>query len=245
MRALRYLICSLLLCACGLTQAQDCHLRVGWEEWYPLIYERDGQLIGSEYVVLSTLAKQAHCQLEFIELPWIRALKSLQNGDIDLLYGASKTPERETFAQFSQPYRVEQMLLLTHREGQPQPGPVSLTRWLATPNASGQPRMLGVILGFYYGDSLDPIVHAPEAQAQRLRVRWDQQLLKLLKAKRIDGYLIEASIAPRLTQQNAQALQQHQVSEQKPEPMHLMFSHKVPIEIVQRFDAAIAAQAKP
>ena len=131
------------------------------------------------------------------------------------------------------------------REGQPQPGPVSLTRWLAMPNASGKPRMLGVILGFYSGDSLDPIVHAPEAQAQRLQVRWDQQLLKLLKAKRIDGYLIEASIAPRLTQQNAQALQQHQVSEQKPEPMHLMFSHKVPIEIVQRFDAAIAAQAKP
>jgi hypothetical protein len=27
--------------------------------------------------------------------------------------------------------------------------------------------------------------------------------------------------------------------------MHLMFSHKVPAEIVQRFDAAIAAQAKP
>jgi polar amino acid transport system substrate-binding protein len=245
MRALRNLICCLLLFTCGLTQAQDCHLRVGWEEWYPLIHERDGQLTGSEFELLSTLAKQANCQLEFIELPWIRALRSLQISDIDLLYGASKTPERETFAQFSQPYRVEQMLLLTHLEDQTNPGPISLNHWLATPNASGKPRMLGVILGFYYGDNLDPIVQAPEAQAQRLRVRWDQQLLKLLKAKRIDGYLIEASIAPQLTQQNSQALQQHQVSEQKPEPMHLMFSHKVPAEIVQRFDAAIAAQAKP
>ena len=245
MRALRYLICSLLLCACGLTQAQDCHLRVGWEEWYPLIYERDGQLIGSEYVVLSTLAKQAHCQLEFIELPWIRALKSLQNGDIDLLYGASKTPEREAFAQFSLPYRVEQMLLLTQRTDPPQPAQLSLRRWLASPNANGNPRVLGVILGFYYGPRLDPIVHAPAAQAQRLQVRWDQQLLKLLKAKRIDGYLIEASIAPQLTRQNPQALQQHQLSEQNPEPMHLMFARQVPIDIVQRFDAAIAAPAKP
>lgn len=245
MRTLRPLLCSLLLITSGLAQAQDCRLRVGWEEWYPLIHERDGQLAGSEFVLLSSLAKQAHCQLEFIELPWIRALKSLQNGDIDLLYGASKTPEREAFAQFSRPYRVEQMLLLTHREGTAQPGPISLTDWLATPNANDKPRLLGVILGFYYGDQLDPIVHAPEAQAQRLQVRWDQQLLKLLKAKRIDGYLIEASIAHQLTRQNPQALQQHQVSEQNPEPMHLMFSQRVPVEIVQRFNAAIAAPVKP
>lgn len=245
MRVLRHLIGILLVTLAGQAQAQDCRLRVGWEEWYPLIHERDGQLAGSEFVLLSTLAKQANCQLEFIELPWIRALKSLQNGDIDLLYGASKTPEREAFAQFSRPYRVEQMLLLTHREGPPQPGPISLTSWLATSNGKGKPRVLGVILGFYYGDSLDPIVHAPEAQAQRLQVRWDQQLLKLLKAKRIDGYLIEASIVPQLTRQNPQALQQHQVNEQNPEPMHLMFSQQVPIEIVQRFDAAIAAPAKP
>ena len=245
MRTLRHLIYSLLICISGLAQAQDCHLRVGWEEWYPLIHERDGQLTGSEFVLLSRLAKQANCQLEFVELPWIRALRSLQNGDIDLLYGASKTPEREAFAQFSRPYRVEQMLLLTHREGPAQPGPISLTDWLATPNGNDKPRLLGVILGFYYGDQLDPIVHAPEAQAQRLQVRWDQQLLKLLKAKRIDGYLIEASIAPQLTRQNPQALQQHQVSEQNPEPMHVMFSQRVPVEIVQRFNAAIAAPAKP
>lgn len=245
MRTLRPLLCSLLLITSGLALGQDCRLRVGWEEWYPLIHERDGQLAGSEFVLLSTLAKQANCQLEFIELPWIRALKSLHNGDIDLLYGASKTPEREAFAHFSQPYRVEQMLLLTNREDTAQPGPISLTDWLATPNGNGKPRLLGVILGFYYGDQLDPIVHAPEAQAQRLQVRWDQQLLKLLKAKRIDGYLIEASIAPQLTRQNPQALQQHQVSEQNPEPMHLMFSQRVPVEIVQRFNAAIAAPAKP
>lgn len=245
MRTLRPLLCSLLLITSGLALGQDCRLRVGWEEWYPLIHERDGQLAGSEFVLLSSLAKQANCQLEFIELPWIRALKSLQNGDIDLLYGASKTPEREAFAHFSQPYRVEQMLLLTNREDTAQPGPISLTDWLATPNGNGKPRLLGVILGFYYGDQLDPIVHAPEAKAQRLQVRWDQQLLKLLKAKRIDGYLIEASIAPQLTRQNPQALQQHQVSEQNPEPMHLMFSQRVPVEIVQRFNAAIAAPAKP
>lgn len=161
MRTLRPLLCSLLLITSGLALGQDCRLRVGWEEWYPLIHERDGQLAGSEFVLLSTLAKQANCQLEFIELPWIRALKSLQNGDIDLLYGASKTPEREAFAQFSRPYRVEQMLLLTHREGPAQPGPISLTDWLATPNGNDKPRLLGVILGFYYGDQLDPIVHAP------------------------------------------------------------------------------------
>ena len=83
------------------------------------------------------------------------------DGDIDLLYGASKTPEREAFAQFSLPYRVEQMLLLTQRTDPPQPAQLSLRRWLASPNANGNPRVLGVILGFYYGPRLDPIVHAP------------------------------------------------------------------------------------
>lgn len=245
MRPLRLLIGLFLVTLSSLALADNCHLRVGWEEWYPLIYERDNQLTGNEFVRLSSLAKQADCQLEFIELPWIRALKSLQEGEIDLLYGASQTPEREVFAQFSRPYRVEQMLLLTQREGASQQDPVSLSSWLATPNASGKPRVLGVILGFYYGDTLDPIVRAPAIQAQRLEVRWDQQLLELLQAGRIDGYLIEASIAPQLTKQNPQALQQHHVREQHPEPMHLMFSRQVPTEIVRRFDAAIGATMQP
>lgn len=240
----------------------DCHLRVGWEEWYPLIYtqseplpvaddlplpskaERE-HLAGSEYALLNSLAERAGCRLSFIEQPWLRALKLLKQGKLDMLYSASRTPEREAFAQFSLPYRVERMVLVVRPEGSPQPARMALRDWLAEPDERGKPHRLGLILGYYYGDILDPIIREPGYHPQLYAVRWDQQLQEMLLHQRIDGYLVETSVAQAQIASTGQPANLIEVSEHRAEPLHLMFARQVSPAIVERFDTAIRSLSTP
>lgn len=218
----------------------DCRLNVGWEEWFPVFYQQDGRLQGPEYELLIELAQQADCQLEFFELPWKRQLKRLENADLDLLYAASRTPERELFARFSHSYRSEKMLMVVRASSMASPpASVSLRQWLGTPNEVGRDKTLGLILGYYYGDALNSIITDPAIKSRFLEVRWDQQLQELLNKKHIDGYMVEASVAYAQQQAAEQQLQLLTVDEHQPEPMFLMFSKSVSPAIVERFNRAI------
>lgn len=80
---------------------------------------------------------------------------------------------------------------------------------------------------------------------QRLEVRWDQQLLEVLARGRIDGYLVEDSVARAMQRESTQPLHSFAVDEHTEEPMRLMFSRSVPASVVQRLNAAIARKPRP
>lgn len=232
-----------LLCSGATAASEPCRLRVGWEEWYPLIHQQDGRLTGSEYQRARQLADGAGCRLEFVEVPWARALQLLRNGQLDMLYGASRSAERETYARFSQAYRQERMVLVVSAQSSATTDleEVSLAAWLAEPRNDGRPRRLGLIRGFHYGEALKPVLDSNKGT--RLEVRWDEQLQQMLALGRIDGYLVELSVA-RAQQAAADAapMRLFTVGEHPREPMHLMFSLGVPVQVVERFDAAIRLQ---
>lgn len=230
----RWGLCLLVLCsvlpplAMG---AENCHLRVGWEPWKPYIYQQAGRFHGPEYELLQRLAAESGCELEYLERPWARALHELSLGQLDLLYGASRTAEREAFARFSMAYRREQLCLVV-RSGTPSFG--SLKDWL-----EHRPQQrFGLIRGFYYGTRLDPLLRDPQLAGRRIEVRSDQQLLQLLRAGRIDGYWVEAFVAGAKLEQGGIVVQE--IPDVIGEPMHLMFARHVPDAIVQRVDQAIA-----
>jgi polar amino acid transport system substrate-binding protein len=239
-------ISLLVLCLTLPNMAVPCQLRVGWEEWFPLIHRQDDQLTGSEYQLMQELATAAGCTLIFVETPWVRALQLLKSGQLDMLYGASRSAEREAYAQFSQPYRYEQMVLVV-RAPQEQPQQpmheLSLADWLAEPRSNGQRRVLGLIRGFNYG-TLEPLVRPQAAPTRHLEVRWDQQLHQLLAAQRIDGYLVEMSVARAQQAVGGQPVRLRTVSEQPHEPMYLMFSRDVPHQVVESFNEAILARTR-
>ena len=224
-----------------------CVLNVGWEEWYPFIYKENAKFSGSEYEMLTRLAAKAGCQLEFTLEPWDNSLKLLAEGKLDMLYGASRTAERETFAQYSIPYRLEQIVLavpLGASESALAPGQtaISLAEWLAQKNAAGQPRKLGLITAYFYGEQLEQILRDPARQPQLHQVRWDQKLHNQLSEERIDGYLIEASV---VQSQKTETVHWLNIREFRSEPLHLMFSRKVPAAIVERFNLAISGKPLP
>lgn len=238
MQLYRLMRCCLIVGLMGQGAAWACTLKVGWEEWHPYISTLEGGLSGSEYVLLQSLATRAECQLQFIEVPWVRALVLLENGQLDLLYGASRSAERERYAVFSMPYRYERMELVVRGEGNGES--LSLLDWLTTPNAEGAQRMIGLIRGFHYGDILEPIVRANTGNFAVHEVRFDSQLRDMLLAGRIDGYLIEAVVGQWQREAVGGQLRLHALREHQPEPMHLMFSKQVPTTVVNRINAAIS-----
>lgn len=222
----------LILLTCVMMSAvahADCTLRVGWENWHPYIYAEQGSMKGIEYQYLMALADAVDCRLSFVELPWIRALQELELGRIDVLYGASHSPERHRFAEFSIPYRYEEMVLVTH----PRYINAEFRHW-----APGN--RVGLIRGFQYPGVIERVLSAIPAP-QKTIVSADDQLLMMMRADRIDGYLVERAVADWQLQQSRDALIIHSIAGADQEPMYLMLNKQLPATVLTDLNFAIEA----
>lgn len=235
---IRAVICLVLMSISSMTfstPSMKCKLVIAWEEWKPRIYQEQGQLKGVEYEKLTELASKVNCQIEFVEQPWARALVSLQNNTIDLLYAASYQSKRDTFATYSSPYRYETYVLVSKESDTP--GEVRLSSWLTSE------KTIGLIRGFHYGKKLEPVVRNFESKHKIIEVRHDHQMLKMIDKKRIDGFIVEKQVAEYMLS-TSNNLYMINITEAVAEPVFLMFSKQVPTNIVERFNQAIIGSDK-
>lgn len=96
--------------------ASTCQLNMGWDPWEPYQYlTPEDQVKGLEIDLVSAIAKEAGCDLKFVQKNWMNLLNGIRNGSIDLLGGASKTEARKKFAMFSDQYRHESFVLYVRK----------------------------------------------------------------------------------------------------------------------------------
>ncbi|PKF63773.1 hypothetical protein CW745_02745 [Psychromonas sp. psych-6C06] len=76
-------------------------LRIGWTEWAPLHYMEEGELRGKSTDIIKTVLGKMGCQYTFIETPWVRLMRELEVGNIDIIAGVTFSDERAKFAWFS------------------------------------------------------------------------------------------------------------------------------------------------
>lgn len=209
--------------------AASCELKVGWENWHPYIYAENGAMNGIEYQYLMALADAVDCRLSFVELPWIRALQELEQGNIDVLYGASHSPERHRFAEFSIPYRYEEMVLVTHQRHMN----TNFRHWASR-------NRIGLIRGFQYPDDIEQVLSDIPAP-QKTLVSTDDQLLLMIRSDRIDGYLVERAIADWQLQQSDDTLSIIPIAGADQEPMYLMLNKQLPTTVLTDLNFAIEA----
>lgn len=166
------LICGWLLSACQpasdtppltalATQpsqpVSDCVLRAGFDAWEPYHYLGQGQQPqGLDIEILQALASELGCRLTLQQDTWTALLSNLQQGELDILPGASRSAEREAYAWFSEPYRQEQFVLYQHRE---QPLNAADLEPLLQ-----QGHKVGLVSGYYYGAEVDQLLGAYPAQ---------------------------------------------------------------------------------
>lgn len=223
------------LCACaapGLAKAA-CELRVGWDEWPPYITYKEGHFHGVEYDLLTSTADTAGCKLDFQQIPWARALRMLGAGELDLLYGAGYSAERAEFAKFSIPYRQEQFVLMTRSKAGDETESVSLNDWIQS-----KPRAIGVFRGDVYGEQIDRILKNTK-NVTLVELNDNEQLIRMLEAGRLEGYIVEDGVAQMQLQESAFPLHRYVIKEQTADPLYYMFSLHIADDVIERFNIAI------
>jgi polar amino acid transport system substrate-binding protein len=235
------------LCACAMPgpAMADCELRVGWDEWPPYFTREEGRFQGLEYDLLEATSDRAGCKLDLVQVPWARALRMLAAGELDLLYGAGYSAERAAFAKFSIPYRQEQFVLVTRSKAGDGSGMLSLNDWIQSEGAGRAPRAIGVFRGDFYGERIERILRDNANNVTLVRLSRNEQMIGMLKAGRLDGYIVEEPVARMQLQKSTFPLHRHVIKEQVADSLHYMFSLGVPDDVVERFNDAIRRRHSP
>lgn len=114
---MRSLVLLLLFFAQGLSAA-DCVIRTSvsgtLQPYY--YYDDKQQVAGYSVDMLRLLFEPTECDLEFIELPWGRALELLLDGDIDVMTNLTKIESRKPYLYFIGPHNEERMVVVIDTE---------------------------------------------------------------------------------------------------------------------------------
>jgi len=160
------------------------NLNVGWELWFPFQYRNKAQeLVGLDIEIFKTVIKRAGLQADYVELPWKRHLRYIESGEIDIAFGASYTKEREKYAYFSIPYRLETVKLFVLKGSKVQLN--SLT------DIINRDFLLGIETGYYYGDKFEKLMQSSKFKEHTNEVLDIEQNISMLLKGRINGLLAD------------------------------------------------------
>ncbi len=160
-------------------------LKSGWETAKPFQFKVNNILQGIDIETLQVVLTEMGCTVTFEEIPWERHLKEVETGKVDIASGASKNPEREKWGLFSKPYSGEAVLLFTLKENKDKYKFKSERELVSTG------LKLGIVAGSYLGEDFDKLVEEKLLVKEKNLFEFtnEKQLIELLLAKRIDGFL--------------------------------------------------------
>jgi len=100
-------LCILMYCVNSIACETTLTLGLG-NEWKPYYFEEQGQPTGADIKYIKNILAEANICLAYFKIKdSMRSHVELEKGNIDFLAGASYTTDRDKFAQFSSPYRSE------------------------------------------------------------------------------------------------------------------------------------------
>ncbi len=94
--------------------AETIRMRV--TEFAPNYFTQNGRWTGLDVELAEAIVHEAGCEIEFLDLPWSRALNYMKSGGVDLMANLSRTPEREAFMAFIGPERMSTRVLVVKAE---------------------------------------------------------------------------------------------------------------------------------
>lgn len=216
--------------------ASDCQIISSWEPWEPYQYQGENlKLRGLDIEIIATAFRNTQCRVSFIKMPWDQAVRSIKSGNIDITMSASKTPERETFAYFSEPYRSEQFVLYVRKDSSKHYKFSKLSDIINTRFK------LGVVHGYYYGEDYAGMVKNPISKLNLQEVSNDETNFQKFSNNEIDGVLADTIVGAANIKKLgiADKIEIHPVKIHT-SPVYIMFSKKtMSPDIVRKFNEAL------
>jgi polar amino acid transport system substrate-binding protein len=98
--------------------AADCVIRASISGVLPpyYFYDKNHRASGYSVDMLRLLFEPTECELEFIELPWGRALELLFDGEIDVMTNLTATESRKPYLYFIGPHNEERIVMVVDSE---------------------------------------------------------------------------------------------------------------------------------
>ncbi len=169
-------------------------LKSGWFPLDPYMY-MDGAnefavLTGFDIRMIDAVLRNAGYQPEFSQISWAEFLQAIKNGTRQIGSFATKTPEREEWAYFSEPYRWEEDVLFVKQGSSfafKQEDIADMLQQIKVTNFR-----LGVMDGFIYASPLiNDFIARPENAKYIVRAKFEPDNLRNLLDDKIDGYLTD------------------------------------------------------
>lgn len=116
--------------------------------WPPFVVMEGNVVGGSDTTILRNLVKKmGFADVEVEEVPWKRCLKLAEEGQVDIVYPASKKPDREVYLHYPKiPLHPVSYVFVTTKDA-PQ-------SWTSDKKVSSLPQPIGIPLGYSIAEKL-------------------------------------------------------------------------------------------
>ena len=176
----------------------DCNLTLGFDAWEPYQYaDVGGRVAGLDIELVYGVAKAIGCDISYKQGTWVELLSLLKDGEIDMLLGASKTPAREEFALFSEPYRIEEFSLYIRNADMVRSNYTSLTQFVESGSR------IGVVADYLYGEEVAKLLDDPEKSKYFVNAIMGELNVARLLDQDIDGFLEDSFVGASLIRRKA------------------------------------------
>jgi polar amino acid transport system substrate-binding protein len=216
---------------------RDCQLSMGWDPWEPYHFSGvGGQVQGLDIDLVSAAAERVGCELTFVQGNWASLLQLIRLGELDLLPGASHTPEREEFAWFSDPYRHERFELYVRA--------IETSEWQgeSVENLLENGMRIGITQGYIYGDVIDSLQGDDRYAENFIEASVGELNFTRLMDHRIDGFVEDPFVASTIQRRRSWGTDIEALPfDLGGGEVHLLFSHaSTSAELAAAFNQALA-----
>ena len=185
--------------------ADNGHIKGGWYPWKPYQYLEKvsglRQLTGLDVELFrEVFEEELGLTLELPQIAWDRHQKNIKEGVTDVAAGAFETAERMDYAYFSEPYRKEDIVIISSRKGTAAKRLLDPKVFLQDFEESGF--KAGVVSGYSYGKDVDKMMSKSQGFKQFVATDSDLENLTNLKAGKVDLVLIDRLVGGTLISDN-------------------------------------------
>lgn len=174
-------------------EQERCRLTMGWDPWEPYQYrDVQGEVTGLDLDIARAAAKAAGCELRFTEGAWMELLAGVKDGEIDMLAGATRTPGREEFAEFTAPYRTERYQVYASADAD---ALLAIDSVQALRDAGVR---VGVVAEYYYGEEISELLDELEAEGRLVEAPVAELNYTRLHDGEIDVFIDDPFVAARI-----------------------------------------------
>ncbi len=236
-----WLLPALPLSSTGARAAERPLLRSAWHPWEPYqVRSRSGEesrITGLDVELFrAVIEDELAMDMSLPEISWEKQQQLLARGELDVVSGAFRTPEREAYALFSVPYRIEEVVIFSREGAPPLASSADLEQLLEK-----ETTRLGVVPGYHYGERIARFLSRNAGSERIVSAEDELANLRNLLEGRVDAVPMDRVVGATL-------IWRHHWQEQLQSgshvvfggPVHAMFSRRsVAPAVVARFDAAM------